>query len=179
MGESVSDQDVAGGHQQADAPTTRQCVSCGRTINWNSNVCPYCGHDYRMAQLGPAVPQKERSMLPVIGGVLILIAGLAALGMGVAFMAFDAQDIENWVDPAELDMSLSDLDDMLFTCGAIVIVFGVIAVLGGVLAIVRKRFVLAVVGGIFSILGVGFVVGAVLGLIGLILVAVGRRSFNE
>ncbi len=178
MGESVSDPAVAGGQQQPDAPTTRQCVSCGRAINWNSNVCPYCGHDYRMAQPGQAAPQKERSILPVIGGVLIIIAGLAALGMGVAFMALDAQDIEDWVDPAELDMSLSDLDDILFTCGAIVIVFGVIAVLGGVFAIVRKHFALAVVGGIFSILGLGFAVGAVVGLIGLILVAVGRRSFD-
>ena len=179
MGESVSDPAVAGGQPQPDAPPTRQCVSCGRRIDWNSNACPYCGHDYRMAQPGPAAPQKERSILPVIGGVLILIAGLAALGMGVAFMAFDAQDIEDWVDLDELDVSLSELDDILFTCGAVVMVFGVIGVLGGVFAIVRKHFSLAVVGGIFSILGLGFVVGAVVGLIGLILVFVGRSSFHE
>ena len=111
--------------------------------------------------------------------MLVLIAGIAALGMGVAFMAFDAQDIENWVDLDELDISPSELDDILFTCGAVVIVFGVIAVLGGVFAVIRKHFSLAVVGGIFSILGLGFVVGAVVGLIGLILVFVGRSSFSE
>ena len=27
----------------------RHCVSCGRQIDWNSNVCPYCGHDFQQA----------------------------------------------------------------------------------------------------------------------------------
>lgn len=27
---------------------TRNCVSCGRAISWDANVCPYCGHDFRV-----------------------------------------------------------------------------------------------------------------------------------
>ncbi len=26
----------------------RNCVSCGRAISWDANVCPYCGHDFRV-----------------------------------------------------------------------------------------------------------------------------------
>lgn len=39
--------------------TTRNCVSCGRSISWDANVCPYCGHDYRMAMAAP--PRAEIS----------------------------------------------------------------------------------------------------------------------
>jgi hypothetical protein len=27
---------------------TRNCVTCGRSISWDANVCPYCGRDYRI-----------------------------------------------------------------------------------------------------------------------------------
>ena len=177
---SAIDPTGTGGEKQPDAPPTRQCVTCGRSIDWHSNVCSYCGHDYRMAQSGPAPPQRESSILPVIGGVLILIAGLAALGMGVMFMALDAHDVqEMMVDLGEYDISFSELEEILSVCGAMVAIFGVIAVIGGAFAIIRKHFGLAVVGGIFAILGMGFGVGAVVGLVGLILVAVGRSSFNK
>jgi len=177
---SASDSTDVAAQQRPDAPPTRQCVSCGRTIEWHSNVCSYCGHDYRTPLPGVAPPKNESRVLPVIGGVLILIAGLAALGMGVWFMALDTQAIQDLeIDLDQFDMSLSELDDILFTCGAITMVFGVIAVIGGVFAIVRKHFGLAAVGGVFSILGLGFGVGAVVGLIGLILVTIGRRSFTK
>jgi len=26
---------------------SRNCVSCGRSIDWMAIICPYCGHDYR------------------------------------------------------------------------------------------------------------------------------------
>lgn len=42
---------------------TRNCVSCGRAISWDANVCPYCGHDFRMQMAGqPAQPQTSEGM---------------------------------------------------------------------------------------------------------------------
>ena len=38
--------------------TTRNCVTCGRSIQWDANVCPYCGHDYR---LGAYPSQQSQS----------------------------------------------------------------------------------------------------------------------
>lgn len=161
--------------KRVETSATRQCVSCGRTIDWNSNVCPYCGHDYRMIQAGLAPPQKERSVLPVVGGVLIIIAGLVAIGLGAMFMTFDTHELQEIMADVEYDISLSELEDAVLACGTISIIFGLIAVVGGVFALVRKHFGLAVVGGIFAIMGLGFI----LGLIGLILVAVGRSSFEK
>ena len=33
--------------QPVQQSVERHCVACGRTIDSNVNVCPYCGHDYR------------------------------------------------------------------------------------------------------------------------------------
>jgi predicted RNA-binding Zn-ribbon protein involved in translation (DUF1610 family) len=57
----------------------RQCVSCGRSIPWTANVCPYCGHDYRVPVYG--YPQQEtlstgmRALFYIIS-ILIPIAGI-------------------------------------------------------------------------------------------------------
>lgn len=32
---------------------TRNCTGCGRAISWDANVCPYCGHDYRVQMMAP------------------------------------------------------------------------------------------------------------------------------
>ena len=62
--------------------------------------------------------------------------------------------------------------------GGVFVVFGIIAILGGIFAIQRKHFAIALVGAIFGLIGIGFVIGSVLGLIGLILIAVGRKEFD-
>ncbi len=51
---------------------TRSCVSCGRTIDWNANVCPYCGHDYRHT-LYPAEPHKKGFTGSIVILVVLLI----------------------------------------------------------------------------------------------------------
>jgi hypothetical protein len=157
---------------------SRSCVSCGRTINWDSNVCPYCGHDYRFIA-APAAPQ-QRSAKPLLGGILIIVAGVLALAMAVSFIVLDPHDIEN-LDYQQLrdsGITATDLDEILGICGAIEIVFGAIAIIGGVFAVMRKHFALAVVGGIFGLIGIGFLVGGLLGLIGLVLIVISRSEFR-
>lgn len=140
--------------QSSGAQSTRNCVSCGRAIAWDANVCPFCGHDFR--QVMAAAPQKSQSAMPVIGGVLILIASLGYLGIGGVVVGGSAVVLVG--------------EGVL--CGASILVLGVISLLGGIFAIQRKYFALAIIGGIF-------VVPSILGLIGLILVAVSRHEFTS
>ena len=157
---------------------SRSCVSCGRAINWDSNVCPYCGHDYRFIA-APAAPE-QRSAKPLLGGILIIVAGVLSLIMAMSLIVMDAHDIEN-LDYQQLrdsGITATDLDEILGICGAIEIVFGTIAIIGGVFAVMRKHFALAVVGGIFGLIGIGFLIGGLLGLIGLVLVAISRSEFR-
>jgi len=111
-------------------------------------------------------PAKKESVMPVIGGVLILIAGLIELGYGGLLVAGgSAADT--------IPIVGGDIGDILTVCGAIVIICGIVALLGGVFAIQRKRFGLAVLGGILGLLG-----WFIPGLIGLILVAISRKEFK-
>ncbi len=142
------------------------CVQCGKSIALDANVCPYCGKDYRVQ----AAPAKKHTVMPVIGGILILVGGVLTLLTGIGLVAsagaFDALMI---VDFEGFEM----IEDILTVCGVIFLILGLIGVLGGVFAIMRKHFGLAVLGGVFAL--VGWFIPA---LIGLILVAVSKGEFE-
>jgi predicted nucleic acid-binding Zn ribbon protein len=64
----------------ASSPSgTRNCVGCGRAIAWDANVCPYCGHDFRV-QMAPQMAQPQISdgmkILFYILSFLIFIVGI-------------------------------------------------------------------------------------------------------
>lgn len=142
------------------AAPTRNCVSCGRSISWDANVCPYCGHDYRMTMAGTP-PQKKESAMPVIGGILILIVGIIYLGAGGLIAAAGGSVI--WLDVEGSEFAVA--------CGVIVLLLGVLVLMGGIFAIQRRHFGLALVAGILAL-------PSVLGIIGLILVIVARDEFR-
>ena len=158
---------------------TRTCVSCGRVIDWHANVCPYCGHDYRAA-LQPA-PVVTKSSKPVVAGVLIILAGLLAIGMGVIYLSLSAADLEDagYTPVSQGDISVEELQEIMGICGGLEFVFGAIAIIGGIFAIMRKYFYFALVGGVFGLIGLGFLIGSLLGLIGIILIALSKAEFEQ
>ena len=156
-----------------DEGSSRLCVSCGRSIAMDANVCQHCGHDFR----APAPVEKKKTALPVIGGALILIAGILGLVVGGVMLAIDADDLDQWgIDV----VGVTDIvEDILTACGAILVVLSLITALGGVFGIMRKHWGIAVVGGVLGLFVIGpFGLGSVLALIGLILVAVSRKEFE-
>jgi hypothetical protein len=134
----------------------RNCVSCGRSISWDANVCPYCGHDYRVAMAGPMQAQKEQSGMPTAAGILIILGALIYLAVGGLVV---------------VGSSVALIGEGV-ACGAIVLVLGVVSILGGIFALERKMFALALIAGILTI-------PTILGLIGMILVAVSRKEFHS
>ncbi len=155
-------------------PTVRNCISCGRPIDFTANVCPYCGYDYRQATMGP--PPVPRTSTPVAGGVLGIIAGILALISGVIYLTVSASSITGITLPPQV--TIQEVENILRICGAIQVIFGLVAILGGVFAIQRKHFGLAIAGSILGMLGFGLTFGALLGLISLILVAIARKEFT-
>ena len=157
--------------------TARMCVSCGRAISFDANVCPYCGHDYRIQAYAMAPPRK--SNLPLVAGILILIAGILAIGMGAFMFTVDAEDIVRWDVKLPDEMTAEDVVDALSVCGVLTVVFGVIAIIGGYFGLVRKHLPLVLVGAIFGIMGIGFLVGAGLAVVGLVLLFLSRNEFDR
>ncbi len=154
---------------------TRRCVSCGREIAMDANVCQYCGHDYR-AQAAPQGP-KTKSWLSLVGGVLIVLAGLMGLAMGGILLAINVEDLDQY----GLDVvGVTDiLEDILTACGVIFIILGVIALIGGAFGVLRKHWGLAVLGGVVGLLVMGpYFLGSIFSLVGLILVIVAKKDFE-
>lgn len=154
---------------------SRKCVSCGRDIAMDANVCQYCGHDYRV-QVGPAKP-TEKGALSIIGGVLILIAGLIGLAMGGILLAIDVDDLDQY----GLDVvGVTDmLEDILTVCGIILVVIGLIVLVGGFFGVMRKHWGLAILGGVLGLFLIGpWGLASLFSLIGLILVAVSKKDFD-
>ena len=115
----------------------------------------------------PGPPVVEKTVMPVIGGILIIIGAIVGFATG-AFLIVGASLF------MPIDITGFGLSEMLAVCGIVIVVLSIIALLGGVFAIQRKAFGFAIIGGIFSILVGSFIFG----LIGLILVAVSRKEFR-
>lgn len=116
-------------------------------------------------------------MLSLVGGIFILIAGLMGIFAGIILLTISLDNLDQYgIDVAgATDM----LEDILKVCGAIWLIFGLIALMGGVFGIMRKHFALVILGGIFGLLCVGpYALGSILALVGLILVAVARKDFD-
>lgn len=139
----------------------------------DANVCQHCGHDFR----APVQEEKKKTVIPVIGGVLILIAGIMGLAMGGILLAIDFDDLDEYgVDVAGVgDM----VEDILTVCGTIAIILGLIALIGGLFGVMRKHWGIAIVGGVLGLFVIGpMMLGSVFALIGLIMVAVSRKEFE-
>jgi hypothetical protein len=153
----------------------RTCVSCGRQIPWDANVCQFCGHDYR-AQ-ATAAPPHEKGALSLVGGILILIAGIIGLVTGILLLTVDLSSLDSY--GLNVGGLVDTLESIIRACGGIFAVLGIIALLGGYAGIRRKWFGLAIAGGVLGLFVVGpYGIASVLSLVGLILVAVARKDFD-
>jgi hypothetical protein len=161
------------------------CDQCGKEIPAGSNVCPYCGNMIRQPpQYGGYQPYqaKKRTNYPMIAGVLLIVAGILAIATGVMYLATTSEIIAD-VEDQLADQGIEDtefLEDFLTICGALMMVFGLIAIGGGALSIKRRMWGFALVGSIFAILSIGPIIAlsSILGIIALILLVMAKDEFE-
>lgn len=123
-------------------------------------VAPAPGYGYYPAPRQPSSTPLAAGILILIGGVLALIDGayMAAIGAAASF--------------------LPGVGDIIMMCAAIMIIFAILAIVGGICALQRKVWGLALVGAIFCMISIGpMFISSILGLIGLILVAISKDDF--
>jgi len=154
---------------------TRNCVSCGRAIAWDANVCQYCGHDFRAPA---AAPPHEKTMLSIVGGILILVVGIMGLAIGGVFFAIDISDLDAY-DFGSITGFEDTLQNILYVCGAIFVILGLIAAVGGFFGVRRKHWGLAILGGVLGLFIITpYFIGSLLSLVGLVLLAVSKKDFD-
>jgi hypothetical protein len=117
-------------------------------------------------------PAKPQTMMPMIGGILLIVAGL----IGIAFWAYVA--FLGAAIGGMLPIGGGLFTTIILVCGAIEIVFGILALLGGLMAIRRKMWALALVGSILGLFTFGFYgLSSILSFVALIILAISRKEF--
>jgi hypothetical protein len=116
--------------------------------------------------------------LSIVGGILILIAGIMGLAMGGIFFSINVSDLDAYGFGAITGFE-DTLQNILYVCGAIFVILGLIAIAGGFFGVRRKHWGLAILGGVLGLfILTPYFAGSLLALVGLILVAVSKKDFD-
>jgi len=73
------------GKSLGDTAQGRHCVSCGRAIGFDVNVCPYCGHDYRIPLATPAAKEAISGGMRILLYVVSFLIPIAGFIIGIVF----------------------------------------------------------------------------------------------
>jgi hypothetical protein len=118
------------------------------------------------------------SSMPLIAGILLIVAGLIGLFTWSMALALDSSMLQN-VLPADSPISIEQLQSILVTCGIIGSILSIFALIGGIVAVKRKAWGLAIVGGILGLFTIGpMFLGSIISLVGLILVVISKKDFQ-
>ena len=164
---------------------TKFCRGCGKELGSGVTICPFCGTSaadiwsrtassdgsYLEDGSDDAIYSQPETAIPIVAGVLLVIAGLLALGQGILYVMADSM--------VSSMPSYGGYSGPLCLCGGLDILFGLAALGGAYSCFGRKSFWLAAIGAILGMLGFGLLVGFVFGLIGLILVAISKNEFEN
>ena len=119
-------------------------------------------------------PAKPQTMMPMIGGIMLIVAGILSIANWGYILAFFATD----PTVAGFMGMVPGLATLVFVCGAIFIVLSIITLLGGVMAMRRKMWGLALVGSILGLFTIGFFgISSLLSFIALIVLIIARKEF--
>jgi len=67
------------------ASNTRNCVSCGRSIAWDANVCQFCGHDYRVQMMAPQPVARVGTGMRILVYLLSFFIPILGFIIGAVF----------------------------------------------------------------------------------------------
>ena len=146
------------------------CLNCGARPLAGSSFCPGCG-----AQTSPVAEicikcgarlvmpaGAKRTAMPIAAGILSIIAGFLGFFLGI-FLATIME--ATWWEEGAFGFGLF--------FGVPIIIFGIIAIVGGVYALRRRIWGLALAGSICAFLGAWF-----LGIPAIILIALSKKEFK-
>lgn len=161
-----------------DSSEMRYCSRCGKKIRADSRRCQFCGMEPWASPSSASeqyisssedfwateVRRAEQTSGPTIGGIFSILAGVTAVGQGLFYLAGAAF------------ITLGGTG-FLCLCGGLDVLFGLIAVLGGICALKRESFTMAIIGAVLGMLGLGLLIGFLFGLLALIFIAVSKEEF--
>jgi DNA-directed RNA polymerase subunit RPC12/RpoP len=118
-------------------------------------------------------PEKKKTNISLAAGVLLIIAGILAMGTW-GFIMIGAGEIATLYGE-------TGLSSFLIICGAIGFVLSVFPLLGGIMAVKKTHWGIALAGSIIGLFTIGplIAISSILSLIALILIAVSKEEFRQ
>ena len=125
-------------------------------------------------------PPKKSSM-PLIAGILLILAGLMGILTWVTVLAVDPSFIDSILATQQVSSTISaeQIFSFLRICAIVGCIFSIFAILAGVFSLRRKMWGIVVVGSILGLFTIGpAFISSILSFIGLILVVISRKEFQ-
>jgi len=148
------------------------CPGCGAPTIKLTEICPKCG-----ARVGG----KRGSWMSLVAGIFDLLLGIPALFIGVLLGLVGAM-LPQWIAEApELAQGLEGIPPELFTgIGVVMCLLAVVAIVGGIFAIRKRRWGLALAGSICAVfVGIPlYLAGLFLGIPAVVFTALGKEHFK-
>jgi uncharacterized membrane protein HdeD (DUF308 family) len=117
---------------------------------------------------------RQQTAKPLVAGILLIIVAIEAFAYG-GILASGAEIVGAMSDVPGAE----EVSTLLLICGIIFIVFGILAIVGGISSITRKSWALALIGSILGLFTIGFYfTGSILSIISLILIAISKNEFQ-
>jgi len=118
-------------------------------------------------------PAKPQTVIPMVAAILMIVAAIDGMTFW-AVIAFSSAAILGLFGPFA-----AGFQTLFYICGAIAIIFGIIEILGGVMALRRRMWSLALVGSILGLFFFGWLgfEASLLSLVALILLVISRKEF--
>ena len=125
--------------------TPEVCINCGAKPMAGTSFCPGCGAPTMpltevCTKCGSQVAKttKEKTWKPTVAGILCIIAGAIGVISGIALAVFFASSGAGWFGAVT---------------GAPLTILGIVAIVGGIYALRRRRWGLALAGSICTLIG--------------------------
>jgi hypothetical protein len=169
------------GKELTGAPES--CTSCGAEARAGTSFCPECGAPTTPpaetctscgVHLGKAVQVKRWKTRAA--GVLAIVSGVLAVSQWVTVAVLEVMAL-GWVPMG----TLAGLGAVVAAAFTIAIATGIVAIVGGVFALKRRRWRMALAGSICAIFSVVFLpilVNVPLAIAAIVLVVLGRGEFE-
>jgi hypothetical protein len=137
---------------------TSFCPGCGAPTTPLTEICTKCGARVKAEKVGGAWQPLTAGILELVAGIPALIMGiLIAAGLGIASRAM--VNIPVWVS----------------AIGVPLVICGIVAIVGGIFALKKRRWGVALAGSILALLCWPF--GTPLGIAAIVFVILGREQF--
>jgi len=144
------------------------CPNCGAPTTPLTEICPKCG---------ARVAGKSGSWMSLVAGIIDLVIGIPALLFGIV-----AATLPQWI--AEAPEPAQELEgippDFFIGMGVVICLLAVVAIVGGISALRKRRWGLALAGSICAIFaGVPlYLAGLFLGIPAVVFTALGKEHFK-